>query len=89
MAVKGAMDYIRRTYRVPAKRGGWVRFKEEVGGEFAKKIGRITGVRGGSGHLYVRTIINGKMQRFNVHPLDLEYLTHLPADWKPAEWEER
>ena len=39
-----SMDYIRRTYGVPAKRGGMVRYTNTDNGAVTE--GRITGARG-------------------------------------------
>jgi hypothetical protein len=55
-----SMDYIRRTYRVPAKRGGRV----EYNGEGHSEHGTITGA---DGH-YLRVRLDGFRHAANFHP---------------------
>jgi len=66
--VKGGMEYIRRTYGVPAKRGLHVRLTDG-------KIGRITSVVGGTGWLRVRVDDweKGRSRFVIVHPLEVDY----------------
>jgi len=58
------MDYIRRTYQVPAKRGGRIKYKG--------KLGTITGSRGG----YLRIRLDGESWINSYHPtFAIEYLS--------------
>lgn len=57
-----SMDYVRRTYGVPAKRGGRVRVR------FEKKYGTIT-----SATQYVHVRLDGRKKPDRFHPLALEY----------------
>lgn len=72
--LKGVFDYIRRTYGVPAKRGGRVKFTDEAIDKFAGKVGRITSVQGGTGWLRVKVQVCGREETAIVHPLEVEYL---------------
>ena len=66
-----SLEYIRRTYGVPAKRGGRVRY---TGSEHAKgpQDGTITGTRGGR----LRIRLDGDSYSLPFHPTwKLEYLT--------------
>lgn len=65
-----SMDYVRRTYGVPAKRGGQVAYRTK----HRARIGRITKA---DHRIYVRF----EDARFSVpiHPAD-EHLTYLPPD---------
>jgi hypothetical protein len=63
-----SMDYIRRTYGVPAKRGGRVRY---TGSKHADQLGTIVASRG----CYLRIRLDGKKHAGNYHPTwALEYL---------------
>jgi hypothetical protein len=63
-----SMEWIRKTYHVPAKRGGRIRFTDSIGGKWE---GRITSARGP--YLVVR--IPGYRQRARLHPTwNVEYL---------------
>lgn len=62
------MNYIRRTYGVPAKRGGRVRY---TGGLKGPRFGTIRSARGG----YLRIQLDGDKWTGNYHPTwELEYL---------------
>lgn len=64
-----SMDYIRKTYGVPARRGGKVRFRPTDGG--VPCLGVIVGSR--SAHLRVK--FDGMRHSMSVHPTwQLEYL---------------
>jgi len=61
------MDYIRRTYRVPAKRGGRVKYT----GKGRDELGTIAGAAGA--HLSIR--LDGVKHTLPFHPTwKLEYL---------------
>lgn len=63
------MDYIRRTYQVPAKRGGRVRYTGRAAGE---RFGTILSARGG----YLRIRLDGDKHAGTYHPTwKLEYLS--------------
>ena len=65
------MDYIRRYYGVPAKRGGRVRYT----GDGTPKLGTITGTQGP--HLVIR--LDGERRTYGYHPMwRLEYLEVTP-----------
>jgi len=60
----GEMEYVRKHYNVPAKRGGWVLLR------WLGIRGRILSAKGGS--LYIMTTDN---QRLKIHPTwSVEYL---------------
>lgn len=64
-----SMDYIRKTYDVPAKRGGRVEYTTSHGSKVTK--GTITGARGG--HLYIK--LDGWNHSLRFHPTwNLKYL---------------
>ena len=70
MSNSGGMEYIRKTYGVPAKRGGRIRYD-----------GRYTGtiVAAQNGYLHVRFV--GQKQISRLHPTwRVEYL---PSDKEP------
>ena len=56
------MDYVRRMYGVPAKRGGLVRYEG--------KTGKIVGSRGN----YLRIRLDGEKRIRSYHPTDVEYI---------------
>jgi hypothetical protein len=63
-----SMEYIRRTYSVPAKRGGRVRYLGEWG---PWREGTIVGSRGP----YLRCRMKGRRDVWTMHPTwKLEYL---------------
>ena len=70
-----SMDYIRKRYGVPAKRGGRVRY---IGNPDGKPVdGTITGAVAGTMHLYVR--LDGNKRSYHFHPTwKLEYLEPRP-----------
>lgn len=66
-----SMQYVRDYYRVPAKRGGRIRYT----GDREPRLGTITSARGGS----LRIRLDGEKHAAPYHPTwELEYLT--PAD---------
>jgi hypothetical protein len=68
-----AMEYIRRTYNVPAKRGARVRFIDECGTEWT---GRITSARSGRLRVLPDDRVQGCRTRLILHPTwNVEYLT--------------
>lgn len=72
-----SMDYIRRTYGVPAKRGARVRYTDSDGVPFH---GRITSARGGRLRVLVDDRVEGYRGRLNLHPTwRMEYLTEPAA----------
>jgi hypothetical protein len=59
-----SIEYIRKYYNVPAKVGGWVKYKG--------KEGRITGAAGA----YLKIKLDGEKKSFCYHPtFEIEYLT--------------
>ena len=66
-----SMEYIRKRYGVPAKRGGRVRY---TGNPDGKPVdGTITASAQGNGHLFVR--LDGNKHSYCFHPTwKLEYL---------------
>lgn len=64
-----SMEYIRKTYGVPAKRGGRVEFES---GANNMLLGTITGSRGAR----LRIRLDGHKHAFNYHPT--WNLTYLP-----------
>jgi hypothetical protein len=66
------MEYIRKTYGVPAKRGGRVRF---WGGGWRESFGRITSARNGKLRVLVDDRVPGYRGRVILHPTwNIEYL---------------
>ncbi len=64
-----SMDYIRKHYGVPAKRGGRVRTP-------SGKLGTIVGSRG----QYLRVRSDGYVSPIQYHPLDVVYLDAPPKE---------
>lgn len=63
-----SMDYIRRIYNVPARRGVRLRFCDSIGGP---REGRIVGSRG----QYLRVRLDGETSTRTMHPTwRIEYL---------------
>ncbi len=63
-----SMEYIRDTYRVPAKRGGRVEYSGDRGGP---RLGTITGTQ--SAHLLIK--LDGEPEPSPYHPTwELRYL---------------
>ena len=63
-----SMDYIRRTYDVPAKRGARLRFKDGLNGD---RDGTVVGARGA----YLRVRMDGETRIRTLHPTwRVEYL---------------
>lgn len=72
-----SMDYIRRAYGVPAKRGMRLRFKDSIGGD---REGTIVGSRA----QYLRVRLDGENWTRMVHPTwPIEYLKTPNARGKP------
>ena len=68
-----SMDYIRRTYGVPAKRGGRVQYTGRTG----PQLGTITGSRGAR----LRIRLDGDNYSLNFHPTwQLQYLPRGEAE---------
>lgn len=62
-----SMEYIRKTYGVPAKRGARIKFKAVGGGS----TGTIVGSRGG----HIRVRFDGRTTILSLHPTwEVEYL---------------
>jgi len=67
-----SMDYIRRYYGVPAKRGGRIAY---TGSKNCVVTGRITGSDG----QYLLIRLDGEKKSFRYHPTwELTYLTEAP-----------
>jgi hypothetical protein len=67
-----SMDYIRRTYNVPAKRGGRIKYTDSKGYEF---FGRITSAIDGYLRVLVDDRVPGYRNRLILHPtFNVEYL---------------
>jgi hypothetical protein len=67
-----SLQYIRRTYGVPAKRGGRIRYTDEGGHIFN---GRITSARGAHLRVLVDDRVPGYRGRMTLHPTyRIEYL---------------
>lgn len=66
-----SMEYVRKTYGVPAKRGGRVIAKDGMG---RTTTGTITGARSG----YLRIRLDGWGYSQNYHPTTVEYLPATP-----------
>lgn len=67
-----SLDYIRKTYGVPAKRGGRIRYRDERGDIFE---GRITSARDGRLRVLVDDRVPGYRGRLILHPTwRVEYL---------------
>lgn len=64
-----SMDYIRRAYGVPAKRGGRVRVRFDHPDEWNGREGTIT-----SATRYIFVRLDGEKRPDRFHPRDLEYL---------------
>lgn len=62
-----SMEYVRNTYKVPAKRGGKVRYA----GFEVPKVGKIVSSKGG----YIRVAFPGESRNVLLHPTwNVEYL---------------
>lgn len=57
-----SMEYIRKHYNVPAKRGGVVRYRS--------KVGRITSARGA----YLQVLFPEMKLSLRLHPKSIEFL---------------
>ena len=69
-----SLEYIRKTYGVPAKRGGRVRYTD---GDGAIWNGRITSARGAHLRVLVDDRVPGYRGRLLLHPTwQIEYLPH-------------
>lgn len=67
-----SLEYIRRTYNVPAKRGGRIRYTDTQGVVFNCTI---TSARGGHLRVLVDDRVPGYRGRLNLHPTwNVEYL---------------
>jgi len=64
MAIEDNLDYIRKTYGVPAHRGGHVRYIT---------TGKLGIIKGSSGP-HVLVLLMGEQHAKPYHPTDLEYL---------------
>lgn len=65
-----SMEYIRKTYKVPAKRGGRVRYTGDHNGKVAR-CGTIKSAIGG----YLKILIDGEKTARTFHPTwEIEYL---------------
>lgn len=63
------MAFIRRTYRVPAKRGARIRYTDDV-----SKLGTITSAKGS----YLRVLFDGEKNTRILHPTwNVEFLPAL------------
>lgn len=65
-----SMDYVRKTYGVPAKRGGLIAYRTK----YRTRMGRITKA---THHIYVR--FEDAQFSVPIHPTD-EHLTYLPPN---------
>lgn len=76
-----SLDYIRRTYNVPAKRGMRVRYTDGHGGIWN---GRITSARGAHLRVLVDDRVDGYRGRLILHPThNVEYM-HSNAEFSGA-----
>jgi len=67
-----SMKYIRDYYKVPAKRGGRIKFVDGFGGVW---FGRITSARGARLRVLPDDRVPGCKTRLNLHPTwNVEYL---------------
>lgn len=72
-----SMEYIRRAYGVPAKRGGRIKY---TGNPHSVCFGRITSARNGRLRVLLDDRVPGYRGRVTLHPTwEIEYLT-TPAD---------